>query len=225
MAERIASSLSPKHARHMERAQPEMPPTEAFGSLEQAREAIDDCRRCPLYKMATQAVFGEGPEHADLMFVGEQPGDQEDLAGRPFVGPAGKLFDAAMEEAGLDRERAYVTNAVKHFKFVPRGKKRLHQRPNAGEVKACRFWLGLEREFVRPKLIVALGATAVQSLVGRATTLRSVRGRVTMLEDGTRMFATVHPSSLLRMPDREQAAIERGRFVDDLRAVKKMMGH
>jgi uracil-DNA glycosylase len=174
--------------------------------------------------MATQAVFGEGPAHADVMFVGEQPGDQEDLAGKPFVGPAGKVFDAAMAEAGVDRARAYVTNAVKHFKFVSRGKKRLHQRPNAGEIKACKFWLNLEREFVKPKLVVALGATAVQSLLGGSTTLSSVRGRVTQLEDGTRMLATVHPSFLLRMPDREQAAVERERFVADLRQIRELMG-
>jgi uracil-DNA glycosylase family protein len=215
-------------SRQMRRSVPDVvepDSAEAFGTLDEAREAIDDCRRCPLYKMATQAVFGEGPERADVMFVGEQPGDQEDLAGRPFVGPAGKLFDAGMETAGLKRERAYVTNAVKHFKFVPRGKRRLHQRPNAGEVKACKFWLNLEREFVKPKLVVALGATAVQSLAGGGTTLRSVRGKITQLEDGSRMFATVHPSFLLRMPDREQAAVERERFVEDLREVKKLVGH
>ncbi|MGN6490000.1 MAG: UdgX family uracil-DNA binding protein [Devosia sp.] len=225
MIERQASIPSSKHVRRTERAEVEAPAEEAIGSLDEAREAIDGCRRCPLYEMATQAVFGEGPGEAEIMFVGEQPGDQEDLAGKPFVGPAGKVFDAAMEEAGLARARAYVTNAVKHFKFVPRGKKRLHQRPNAGEVKACRFWLNLEREFVKPKLIVAMGATAVASLAGSGTTLGSVRGKVTVLEDGTRMYATVHPSYLLRMPDREQAKIERERFVDDLRAVRKLVGH
>jgi DNA polymerase len=225
MIERMASIPSSKHVKRMERVEVETPADDAPASLDEAREAIDGCRRCPLYEMATQAVFGEGPEEAEIMFVGEQPGDQEDLAGKPFVGPAGKVFDAAMEEAGLERERAYVTNAVKHFKFVPRGKKRLHQRPNAGEVKACKFWLNLEREFVKPKLIVAMGATAVSSLAGSGTTLSSVRSKVTMLEDGTRMYATVHPSFLLRMPDREQAKVERERFVEDLRAVKKLMGH
>ena len=128
-----------------------------------------------------------------------------------------------MAEAGLDRERAYVTNAVKHFKFVPRGKRRLHQRPNAGEIKACRFWLGLERELVKPKLIVAMGATAVTSLLGSGATLSSVRGKVTTLEDGTRMFATVHPSYLLRIPNREEAAAERTRFVEDLREVGRVL--
>ena len=224
MIERMASIPSSKHVRRMERVEPGASAPEAFHSLAEVKEGVDACRRCSLYEMATQAVFGEGPEHADLMFVGEQPGDQEDLAGQPFVGPAGKVFDAAMAEVGLDRERAYVTNAVKHFKFVPRGKRRLHQRPSAGEIKACRFWLGLEREFVRPKLIVAMGATAVTSLAGSGTTLSSVRGRVTELEDGTRMYAMVHPSYLLRIPDREEAARERERFVEDLRAVKGVLG-
>jgi DNA polymerase len=225
MIERMASIPSSKHVKRMERQEVEAPVTEAFTSLADVKAGVDECRRCPLYEMATQAVMGQGPVDAEIMFVGEQPGDQEDLAGVPFVGPAGKVFDAAMAEVGLDRERAYVTNAVKHFKFVPRGKKRLHQRPNAGEVKACKFWLGLEREFVRPKLIVAMGATAVSSLAGSSTTLSSVRSRVTMLEDGTRMYATVHPSYLLRIPDREEAARERERFVEDLRAIKKLMGH
>lgn len=219
MIERQAGTPSSRHVRHVEEVVPEVEIT----SLTAAREAIDECRRCPLYEIATQAVFGEGPAHAEVMFVGEQPGEQEDLAGKPFVGPAGKVFDAAMAEAGVDRERAYVTNAVKHFKFVPRGKKRLHQRPNMGEVKACKFWLDLEREFVKPKLIVALGATAVASLAGSGTTLRSVRGKVTELADGTRMYAMVHPSYLLRMPDRAEAERERARFVADLREVRRLM--
>jgi len=225
MIERHASIPSSKHLRRTERrVEGEIPEVE-ITSLSAAREAIEACRRCPLYEMATQAVFGEGPSNAELMFVGEQPGDQEDLAGKPFVGPAGKVFDAAMAKAGVDRERAYVTNAVKHFKFVPRGKKRLHQRPNMGEVKACKFWLDLERKFVKPKLIVALGATAVASLAGSSTTLSSVRGKITELADGTRMFATVHPSYLLRMPDRAEAEKERERFVADLREAQKAMGH
>lgn len=223
MIERMASIPPSRHVRQMERAEPEVQAIEAFTSLAVVKAGVDACRRCPLYAMATQAVMGQGPADAEIMFVGEQPGDQEDLAGKPFVGPAGKVFDAAMAEAGLDRERAYVTNAVKHFKFVPKGKKRLHQRPNAGEVKACSFWLGLEREMVKPKLIVAMGATAVSSLAGSTTTLGSVRGRVTVLEDGTRMYATVHPSYLLRIPDREEAARERARFVEDLRAIRMLM--
>jgi DNA polymerase len=222
MIERQASIPPSRHVRRVER-QEEPVPEGTIRSLAEARKAIDQCRRCPLHEMATQPAFGEGPDDAEVMFVGEQPGDQEDLVGKPFVGPAGKVFDAVLAEAGVDRERAYVTNAVKHFKFVPRGKKRLHQRPNAGEVKACKFWLDLERELIKPKLIVALGATAVASLAGGSTTLGSVRGKVTELADGTRMFATVHPSYLLRMPDRAEAERERTRFVEDLREVGRLM--
>jgi len=223
MIERMANLPSSKHLRRAERQVVPQPVT-AISSLVDARSAIHDCRRCPLYEHATQPVFGDGPPDAELMFVGEQPGDSEDLAGKPFVGPAGQVFDTAMAEAGLDRERAYVTNAVKHFKFVPRGKRRLHQRPNAGEIRACNFWVGLERELVKPRLVVAMGATAVTSLCGSGTTLSSVRGRVTLLEDGTPMIATVHPSYLLRLPDREQAARERAQFVADLRLVRREMG-
>jgi uracil-DNA glycosylase len=223
MIERMASIPPSRHLRQMERVEVLPPVPDTFGSLAEVKAGVDACRRCSLHEMATQPVMGRGPADAEIMFVGEQPGDQEDLAGMPFVGPAGKVFDAAMAEAGLDRERAYVTNAVKHFKFVPRGKKRLHQRPNAGEVKACSFWLGLERELVRPKLIVAMGATAVSSLAGPGVTLGAVRGKVTMLEDGTRMYATVHPSYLLRIPDREGAARERERFVGDLRRIREEM--
>jgi DNA polymerase len=193
-----------------------------FSSLAVARAAVQECQRCPLYEHATQAVFGEGPAHAEIMFVGEQPGDQEDLQGRPFVGPAGKIFDAALEAAGIERSRVYVTNAVKHFKFVPRGKKRLHQRPNAGEIQACRFWLNLERQFVRPNLIVALGATAAQSLFGKAVTISKLRAEPIQLDDGTWIFVTVHPSFLLRIPERDVAAVERRRFENDLRAVKRL---
>ena len=224
MIERMASIPPSRHLRQMERAEPEAPAPASFETLAAVKAGVDACRRCPLYEMATQAVMGQGPADAQVMFVGEQPGDQEDLSGKPFVGPAGQVFDAAMAEAGISRERAYVTNAVKHFKFVPKGKKRLHQRPNAGEVKACSFWLGLERELVKPKLIVAMGATAVSSLAGSGKTLGSVRSKVTMLADGTQMYATVHPSYLLRIPDREEAARERERFVQDLRAVKGLMG-
>ncbi|HWU16868.1 MAG TPA: UdgX family uracil-DNA binding protein [Devosia sp.] len=193
----------------------------AIANLVEAREAVQACQRCPLYKHATQAVFGEGSRSAEVMFVGEQPGDQEDLAGRPFVGPAGKVFDAAIEQAGIGRSRVYVTNAVKHFKFVPRGKKRLHQRPNAGEVAACRFWLDLERKFVAPRIIVALGATAAQSLLGKSVTIAKVRGAPIELEDGTALFVTVHPSYLLRMPDRDLARRERDKFEQDLVMVRQ----
>ena len=189
-------------------------------SLAAARAAVQGCRRCPLYQHATQAVFGEGPQSAEVMFVGEQPGDQEDLAGKPFVGPAGHVFDTALDTVGIDRRRVYVTNAVKHFKFEPRGKKRIHSKPNAGEIAACRFWVNLEREFVRPKLIVALGATAVYSLLGKAASIASLRGKKLELPDGGTLLVTVHPSYLLRMPDRDKAHEELKRFEADLRTVK-----
>jgi DNA polymerase len=189
-------------------------------SIAEARAAAAGCRRCPLYESATRTVFGEGPKQAELMLVGEQPGDQEDLAGRPFVGPAGQVLDAALAEAGIERSRVYVTNAVKHFKFAPRGKRRIHQKPNAGEISACRFWLNLERELVRPRVIVAMGATALASLLGKSASIGSLRGRPVPLAAGVPMWVTVHPSFLLRMPDRERAAIERERFVDDFRAIR-----
>jgi uracil-DNA glycosylase len=151
------------------------------------------------------------------MFVGEQPGDNEDLEGRPFVGPAGQVFDRAMKKLGFSRRDVYVTNAVKHFKFVPRGKRRIHQKPDAGEVQACRFWLNLEREFVKPRLIVAMGATAVRGVLGKAATISSLRGKPLELDDGTVVLATVHPSYLLRLPDRDQAAVELERFEADLK--------
>lgn len=185
-------------------------------SLAEAREAIDDCRRCPLYKAATQAVFGEGPARADILFVGEQPGDQEDLSGKPFVGPAGRVFDTALERVGIARDGVFVTNAVKHFKFVPRGKKRLHKRPDADEIAACRFWLELEMTFVRPKVVVALGATAARSVLGKAVTISRLRGEAIIREDAPAVFVTVHPSYLLRIPDRTDAQKERRRFEADL---------
>lgn len=191
-----------------------------IASLSAAKRLVQSCTRCPLYAQATQAVFGEGPASAEVMFVGEQPGDQEDLAGKPFVGPAGRVFDRTLEAVGIDRSRVYVTNAVKHFKFEPRGKRRIHQKPNSGEIQACRFWLDLEREFVRPKLVVALGATAVQSLMGKAASISSLRGRKLEMRDGAALIVTVHPSSLLRIPDRQKAAEEAKRFEADLRAVK-----
>jgi DNA polymerase len=198
-------------------AGPEGGVAEIPANLAAARRAAADCTRCPLYINATQTVFGEGALRAEIMLVGEQPGDQEDLAGRPFVGPAGRILDEALGEAGIDRRKTYVTNAVKHFKFEPRGKRRIHQKPNAGEIRACRFWLDLERRFVAPRLIVALGATAIAGLLGHAASVSSLRGRPTELADGTPMWATVHPSFLLRMPDRDAAQLERRRFVDDLR--------
>src|SRR5262249_4437361 len=163
------------------------------------REAVG-CRACPLWKDATQAVFGEGPPDAEIMFVGEQPGDKEDRQGRPFVGPAGLLLDRALAEAGVDRGRVYVTNAVKHFKFEPRGKRRLHKRPNASEIKICRRWLKEEIAVIHPRLIVALGATAAQGLAERAIPVQVNRGKVVQAANGLSVFITVHPSALLRAP-------------------------
>jgi uracil-DNA glycosylase len=167
-------------------------------------------------------VFGEGPPDAELMFVGEQPGDKEDLAGRPFVGPAGQLFDRAMGEADLDRAKAYITNAVKHFKFTPRGKIRLHQKPNTPEIRACHSWLNNEIEIVRPKLIVAMGATAVQSVFGKAMPIGKNRGQFMELGDA-RALITVHPSYLLRVPEEDRKAEEYARFVEDLRLVRSAL--
>lgn len=175
------------------------------------------CRACPLHAAATQPVPGEGPPDAALMFVGEQPGDEEDLAGRPFVGPAGRLFDRACAEAGIDRAAAYVTNAVKHFKFIPRGKRRIHQKPDAGEVEHCRPFLARELALVRPRLVVALGATAAAALTGRSVAVTRERGRVLAGRGGERVFITVHPSFLLRLPGEAERAAEYARFVADLR--------
>lgn len=186
-------------------------------TLAAAATAVGSCRRCPLWEPATQAVFGEGPRDARVMLVGEQPGDREDLEGRPFVGPAGRLLDEALAEAGLERPRLYLTNAVKHFRFVPRGKRRLHQRADAGEAQACRFWLDLERELVRPRLVVALGATAAGSLTGREVAIGRERGTVTRLDDDTDLLVTAHPSSVLRVPDATARAAAYAALVADLR--------
>lgn len=188
-------------------------------SLEALREEARECRACPLWKDATQTVFGEGPQNASVMMVGEQPGDKEDLAGKPFVGPAGQMLDRALEEAGIDRGKVYVTNAVKHFKFVPRGKMRLHQKPNTAEIKACRPWYEREKAAVKPELVVAMGATAAQSVLGKITTIGKTRGRIIELDDTTRVLVTVHPSYLLRLPDAEAKEREYARFVEDLRLV------
>jgi DNA polymerase len=187
---------------------------------EALREEAAHCTRCDLYKHATQTVFGEGPLSADILFVGEQPGDQEDLAGRPFVGPAGQLFDAALEEAGIDRARTYVTNAVKHFKFVQRGKRRLHSKPNGGEIQACRWWIDHERELIRPPVTVALGATAARSLLGKVVTIRATRGKPQTLADGGECWVTIHPSFLLRIREEADRRTERTRFVDDLKRIR-----
>ena len=179
------------------------------------------CTRCHLYKCATQTVFGEGSLDARILFVGEQPGDQEDLAGRPFVGPAGEVFNAALEEAGIERSETYVTNAVKHFKFVQRGKRRIHQSPDAGEISACRWWIEQERELIRPPLTVALGATAARSLFGKIMAIGKNRGVPHELPDGSEGWITVHPSFLLRLPDEAARRDERARFVEDLKLIGK----
>ena len=191
--------------------------TTAPPSLKTLREEAAHCRACHLWKDATQTVFGEGPQHAQVMLVGEQPGDKEDIAGKPFVGPAGQILDRALEEAGIDRKKVYVTNAVKHFKFVPRGKIRLHQKPNTSEIKACRQWYERELASIKPALVVAMGATATQSVFGKITPINKNRGHLIDLDDGIKAVVTVHPSYLLRLPDAEAKAREYARFVDDFR--------
>jgi DNA polymerase len=190
-------------------------PSKKGGALAALRAEAAHCKACPLWKPATQTVFGEGPDNAKIVLLGEQPGDREDLAGKPFVGPAGVLLDRALEDAGIDRRKVYVTNAVKHFKFTPRGKRRLHQRPNSGEIEACRFWLSGELAVLKPRLVVALGATALHSLAGKPLAIGRSRGRLLKLA-GVDVLPTVHPSYLLRIPDEESRAQEYRRFVDDL---------
>lgn len=192
-------------------------------SLKALAEAENACTRCPLYRNATQAVPGEGAAHARLMMVGEQPGDQEDLQGRPFVGPAGRVLDRAIAEAGLEREVIFITNAVKHFKFEQRGKRRLHKKPNVYEIDRCRWWFDIERAIVKPQLIVALGTTAVRSVSGRATAISKLRGKPVPLEDGTPMIATIHPSYLLRIQDHDDKAAQYALFVKDLRLCAKLL--
>ncbi|HZS82127.1 MAG TPA: UdgX family uracil-DNA binding protein [Stellaceae bacterium] len=186
--------------------------------------AARECRACPLWAPATQTVFGEGPAPARVMLVGEQPGDQEDLAGRPFVGPAGRLLDRALTEAGLDRRRVYVTNAVKHFKFQPRGKRRLHQKPSTGEIVACVPWLERERALVEPAIIILLGATAARSVLRRNVAIARERGRLIPLEGGGAALVTVHPSYLLRLRDEEERHAAFAAFVADLRIAKEALG-
>ena len=194
---------------------------EVARTLAQLREAEARCTRCPLYKFATQVVSGEGRAGARLMLVGEQPGDKEDLAGKPFVGPAGRLLDQALEQAGIPRGDAYVTNAVKHFKFEMRGKRRLHKRPNAYEIERCKWWFEQERAMVKPAAIVAMGATAARSVFGRVVTIAKMRGEVHRLADGTAALATIHPSYLLRIQEETDKEREYRQFVSDLRLAKK----
>ena len=193
-------------------------------SLAEVRAAASKCTACHLYKRATQTVFGEGPKNAPMMLVGEQPGDYEDVAGKPFVGPAGKIMDRALEEAGIDRSQVYVTNAVKHFKWEPRGKRRIHKKPNSREIAACRPWLEAELRLVKPKLLVCLGATAAQAIFGPSFRVTRERGKVLSSKLAPRVLATVHPSSLLRQPDEESRQREYKRFVSDLRAGLKAAG-
>ena len=187
--------------------------------LADARKRARDCKACDLYKTATQTVFGDGPSRAELMLVGEQPGDAEDLAGHPFVGPAGKLLDRALEQAGVDRRIVYVTNVVKHFKWEPRGKRRIHKKPNAAEVSACRPWLEVEIALVKPRILVCLGATAAQALLGRSFRVSQQRGEFVQSPLAPLATATVHPSSILRAPDDEARRLEMERFVADLEKI------
>ena len=188
-------------------------------SLKKVRDVAKGCRACHLYRYATQTVFGEGPARADVMLVGEQPGDAEDLAGHPFVGPAGKLLDRALAEAGIDRRGVYVTNVVKHFKFEPRGKRRIHAKPNGAEIAACRPWLETEIVLVKPRVLVCLGATAAQALLGKTFKVSQQRGIFVDSSLAPRVTATIHPSAILRARDDDSRHAEMGRFVADLRRV------
>jgi uracil-DNA glycosylase len=213
----VAAPFAPPAAKgrvHVERRVPMAGDVPA--SLDEFRALLPGCRRCPLWEHATQAVAGEGPAGALVMLVGEQPGDQEDLAGRPFVGPAGQLLDRALGEAGLGRERVYVTNAVKHFKYEPRGKRRIHQKPGAGEVTACRFWLDRELALVQPRLVVALGATAARAVLGREVAVTRLRGQLLAGVGSSRVLVTFHPSAILRQPDASGKERQFSALVEDL---------
>jgi uracil-DNA glycosylase family protein len=199
-------------------------PVPDTNSLSKVAAAAKKCTACPLYKNATQTVFGEGPKHATMFMIGEQPGDYEDVAGKPFVGPAGKILNRALEEAGINRDEVYVTNAVKHFKWEPRGKRRIHQKPSARDIAACRPWLEAELRLVEPKLVVVLGSTAGQTIFGPSFRVTKERGKVLSSGLAPRVVATVHPSSLLRQPDEASREREYKRFVADLRLALKAAG-
>jgi uracil-DNA glycosylase family protein len=198
----------------------DQPAEKPIKSLRQLAQAENECRRCPLYRDATQAVPGEGPKEATFMLVGEQPGDKEDLAGTPFVGPACRVLDAALKDAGIDRAQAFVTNAVKHFKHEMRGKRRLHKRPNNDEIERCKIWLDRERELVQPRTIIALGVTAARSLTGETVTIAKMRKVPIAMADGTTLVITVHPSALLRIKDEADKRAAYKEFVADLKAAK-----
>ncbi len=217
MIDRSASKEGLENALEAERKAAR--PSNLRASWEALMKEARGCTRCDLYECGTQTVFGEGPLDPKLVFVGEQPGDVEDMEGRPFVGPAGQLLDSLLEKAGVDRAQTYVTNAVKHFKFVARGKRRIHSKPDGGEIDACRFWLEQERELIRPPLTVALGATAARSLIGKVVTISKVRGSPIELADGSECWVTMHPSAMLRMPDRDRRQEERERFVSEMRQI------
>jgi DNA polymerase len=208
-------------ARHWKHGQVAVNDGHDATTIAELKEAAKACRICPLWRDATQTVFGEGPSKAKLVFVGEQPGDYEDLVGKPFVGPAGQIFDATLAEAEIDRAQVYVTNAVKHFKFEPRGKRRIHRTPNAREVEVCRWWLDHELALIEPELVVALGASAAQSLLGRPIAVTKMRGETIEREDGLKVFITIHPSFILRIPDADTKQAERTRFIGDMRKLRK----
>jgi len=197
------------------------PADKPITSLPRLAEAEAACTRCPLYRDATQAVPGEGPSQAAFMLVGEQPGDKEDLAGKPFVGPAGRMLDQALHDAGIARAEIFVTNAVKHFKHEMRGKRRLHKRPNSYEIERCKIWLEDERKLVKPSAIIALGVTAARSLTGKTVTIAKLRGKPLSLADGTKLFVTVHPSALLRIEDEQDKRVAYRQFVADLKAAAR----
>lgn len=222
-AEMIAADPTPAKRGQRMTAVNRAKPSESATPIELVRQEIDGCRACPLWEPATQAVSGEGPETASVVVVGEQPGDREDIAGRPFVGPAGAMFDKAAASAGLDRQKIYVTNAVKHFKFEPRGKFRLHKTPGPSEIAACRPWLARELATIRPRLVVAMGATAARAVLGRPVKISESRGEVISRDDGPDVLVTVHPSYLLRLPDETRKADEFKRFVADLTLAAKSL--
>jgi len=205
---------SPKSAR-------QQPNLLAKSIAELAREA-EGCRNCPLWRNATQTVFGEGGSRSQVMFVGEQPGNDEDLSGKPFVGPAGRLLDTSLAEAGIDRKKVYVTNVVKHFKWEPRGKRRIHKKPSASEIAACRPWLDAEIASIRPIVVVCLGATAAQALLGKTFRVTAQRGEFIESSLAPYVMATVHPSSILRAPDEESRHSEKQKFIADLKQIKKL---